>query len=933
MRLLAGLLALAVLFTPTHAGEAPRPPVAEALKRYYRERLQRPFIVTEDMPQPKVAPPPWTAPLKQLASAKPQERRRAAVYLRELVAQALQDERSGTAPWRATPYWGGGAENPAQYLRQEVADALAKAGAGPEVVPVLRWYLEHEPVDRFLEPIMAALAKLDGKEADALRTELASRPHDNAVVAALAIHQLAARKRSLPAERLAALCHHHRAAIRAAARKLNAQQGGKDPGPFDAARALRSEPVRKVMDQVLSLMTELPPARAEFVAVTVRYRDDKKAVKQTRTILGWLIRREKDTVEVYTPYGQPETVRQGEHKRVSHSEPAPEGRGIWISEIDITVEVSVAPRKVEDLVKEVETSRAKNSAGSDLSEGGPLTGQFRGSGATLYEAILGAWLYRAGRDAEAARVLLPALDSLYADHYFAEMVLHQLGEIHGYRMLVAFAGDRDYVQTLKHAKLINERFPDTRFHRYAQGLAEQLPRRRGDFTKLKLPTPAEWAALKKKLTREQQIDFLCERMQLLNCFQMGQPGGYFPDETQYAEPCGMAPEASWGLHKGKTEVINPLAELQGPLNWFGDDKPRPTGMNLTLRDVPRLSKYLRDDWYMLIVTFWRDFHPDRSLASTRPVFADIINGLARKDVCKVRGWEKLTPAEIDKEIERINRWAKRNADKTQVQLEWDALEGQLASGAEWHAVKNRVESLLTQQQTKAFEVMRRFLEDEKTDSWSRLGILQTYLRHDVNRAKDLAPRYLDARDASLRFCAALIVFRTGEKTRAREVLGEGLASQEVDDSFADAVEALLKDNSAGSRRQVARLFSNRHLQHERHGARAQIVRRCAQAGMKEPYQFYLPLLDVNRSELPVLDERGKESGASFFQPTVAEEYAREIVSAFAPDDPAVRGIAKKFPKAAAQIPYLKKWLRSHLGPRQDSTQQPDLRRSRSGTAP
>jgi hypothetical protein len=47
----------------------------------------------------------------------------------------------------------------------------------------------------------------------------------------------------------------------------------------------------------------------------------------------------------------------------------------------------------------------------------------------------------------------------------------------------------------------------------------------------------------------EQIDYLCERLRLLNCFQMGQPGGSFPDEKQYAEPCGMEANASWGLPK------------------------------------------------------------------------------------------------------------------------------------------------------------------------------------------------------------------------------------------------------------------------------------------------------------------------------------------------------------------------------------------------
>jgi hypothetical protein len=46
---------------------------------------------------------------------------------------------------------------------------------------------------------------------------------------------------------------------------------------------------------------------------------------------------------------------------------------------------------------------------------------------------------------------------------------------------------------------------------------------------------------------------------------------------------------------------------------------------------------------MLIVGFWRDFHPDRHLSTTRPQFVQIINGLAGKDICKTRGWDKLKP--------------------------------------------------------------------------------------------------------------------------------------------------------------------------------------------------------------------------------------------------------------------------------------------------
>ena len=170
-----------------------------------------------------------------------------------------------------------------------------------------------------------------------------------------------------------------------------------------------------------------------------------------------------------------------------------------------------------------------------------------------------------------------------------------VGDAHGYRMLVAFAGDRDYKEALRLARLINERHPGSRYHNYAKRLAEQLPQRKDDFTKLKLPTPAEWSALKTKLTRAQQIDFLCERMRLLNC---GPDGWGDPlDQTQFAEPI----YASHSLQKGKTKVINPLTELVGPSNWSGEEKTRPKGMELTLKDIPHLSKHLRPDWFMVTV--------------------------------------------------------------------------------------------------------------------------------------------------------------------------------------------------------------------------------------------------------------------------------------------------------------------------------------------
>jgi hypothetical protein len=159
--------------------------------------------------------------------------------------------------------------------------------------------------------------------------------------------------------------------------------------------------------------------------------------------------------------------------------------------------------------------------------------------------------------------------------------------------------------------------------------------------------------MKRKLTRGEQIDFLCKHMRLLNVSPYG--------EQSALATGALRSDATWPPTSGvKGAVINPLEELTGPLNWFGAQEDRP-GIHLTLRDVPQLSKYLREDWLMLCVHYWREFHPARTIPTTRSQFVMIINDLAKEKICNLNGWDKLSAAEIDAEIDRINRWAMENA--------------------------------------------------------------------------------------------------------------------------------------------------------------------------------------------------------------------------------------------------------------------------------
>jgi hypothetical protein len=633
------LLPCLVLFlatNPAPAQPADNAAIAKELQKYYE----------------KGTAPPWADAIKNLTAAKPDQRSAAAKYLVALLDQAQIDELSGKAPWRATPFWGSRGENPAQNLRRQIADELAKAPASAETLTVIRWYLDHEKVARFQQAILPALGQVKGKEGDDFCLGLVRPPHENSVVVLAALEQLGKRKTDVPDTVLKELCHHYRPSLRDAARKLNRERGGAYPGAFDQAKAVQRPALATLMDNIGALLDQPAPPDAEFVKVTTKWTSGRNIEKNST--LGWLVKNDGDSWVVLTPFGHRETF----HKNLTvKSRRGGESvtKGSW------------EKYPISDEVKRVVALRKAGDPNSALSERGGLTGQFQGRGAGVYEVTLAHWHYTAKQFGLAAQLLLPALDSFYMDRHLVDMMRHRLGDVAGYRMLVAFAGDRDFAETHRLANALVQRYPGTRFHDYAVKLSKEIPKRQDDFKKLKLPTPEEWASLKKKLNRAEQIAYLAERMRLLNCFQRGQPLGHYSiRETQFAEPCRLSRNAAWGQGRGETKVINPYRELMGDSEGFfedEDEKKSFKGLQLTIADIVYLAPFLRDDWHILCVSFWRDFSADRNLDTTRPLFASIINDLAKKDICSAYDMEEMNPADRDKEIERIVDWVRKNSAK------------------------------------------------------------------------------------------------------------------------------------------------------------------------------------------------------------------------------------------------------------------------------
>jgi hypothetical protein len=836
--------------------------------------------------------PPWEAAVEQLTAKQPQQRDGAAKYLVALLQQAQTDEVSGKAPWHATPFWGSSGENPARNLRRDIAAALAKAKASTATLTVVKWYLDFEKLAHFQKVAFKAVDKVAGDEAGKFCASLLDPAHENSAVVVAALKQIGKRKTAIPDAVLKSLCDHHRPSVRDAARTLNKDLGGAEPAPFDGAKAVQRPALAKLMADIGVLLDETAPMDAEFVKVTTKW--SAKGETETYTKRGWLVKVNDDSFVVLTPFGHRETFPKEKTTKKSNG--------------DVVVKNTWVKYAIADEVKRVVDLRKKNDPDFELSERGGLTGQFQGSGVGVYEIMLAHWLYATKRYELCAQILLPALDTVYADRHVVEMARHRFGETAGYKMLVAFVGDRDFSEALRLANALVQHYPGTRFHHYAVKLAKELPQRGDDFKKLKLPTPAEWTNLKKKLNRTKQIEFLAERIRLLNCFQHGQPGGYSLSEKQFAEPCGLSRNAAWGLAQGKTHVINPYVELIGGREGYfqTDDERAFKGMELTVADIPILAPHLRDDWHLLCVSFWRDFAPDRHLETTRPLFVEIINGLAKKDICSASEIEKMIPAAREKEIERIINWAKKNLKKSDGDLLLEGLEAEWQPDkVHWYWLKTRFTRLIELKEKRAVPLLHRHLDDPKTSSEEVCFILSFGRQLDAESFKKKAEKLVVHDDLRIQQQAALILHATGERKLSHEaftrVLEKGYIGYGGELQTPEVLNTLVKENTPAARKVLIRITQNPRLL-DLDWDRAWLLRILAEAKLPEAYLYYVPLLEIKGSKI------GKSQYAK--DVVVAEIIADEIVRYFMPKDPELIRIKEMFPKAADQIAPLKEWLKA-----------------------
>jgi hypothetical protein len=560
-------------------------------------------------------------------------------YLLGLFEQSMADETNGRAKSTRSPFWGGGSENAARTFRTTLAEKFGNSAGGDAAIPAALWLINEEMLPEGQAAGIQVLRRIKSQGATDAFARILGQPHPNQDVLVGAIDESGARGLSALQPEIVALENSYRSAVRAAARKAAGQLGAPAaPGfkPENAFTPALNALIQRIADRVLTPI----PGGAQWMDIVDTNPDTRQGEKPARSH-GWLVRTEADDYVILDWQGI---------------------EAAWPKK-----DTTLTPGTLAATARELEGIRKEGSReGMErLSLEGGLSAQFEPAFISVPEALVGAWSFARGDKATAAAVLFPCFDATKDDRWIDWATRDLLGNRYHQRMLDAFSLERDYGKALQIARHLSKPiFDGFNYQERARELAGQLARRMDDFKTFALPKPDEWERRKAGMKRGDQIAFLAAHLRLLNCMQMGQPGDVSYADPQYAETFSTIMDAarkagSWPPSLA-TNVINPYNELKA--------------LALAPADIQLLLPYVTDDDFMPTYSYWRDFHPARTLHRVSWATADLVNKAAQETLVDPGSLENLDDAGKRATLDRIKAWCAAHEGKSASDLLAETIE-------------------------------------------------------------------------------------------------------------------------------------------------------------------------------------------------------------------------------------------------------------------
>lgn len=488
------------------------------------------------------------------------------------LAQLLDDEDNGRDRVQASPFWGVSGSSERRELREKLVQLIrSRHGERPaaRLEAVVAWLLFEERDWTMIEQGLTMLERLPSAARRSLgeRILCEANPVKRATMAAIEVVDGSASE--CVGQRIGVLTAHPDEAL---AKRAKAKT---------KARAAEY-PVLGALVDALSGLVPFSLGGRELEVVEVRYPGNARVTRWT----GAVLEEGDEVLRIGTVHGTVERVVVG-------GGGGREGGG---------AEVARVPTTIDAILGDVAVARASSDRdfrAGILSSRGMLTGQFDPGYVSGVELIVAEALVATGRRAEAMAVLAPRLAELPDERWLDWGARGVLGQRVHEEMLARWTLRRDIAGALELA----ERLCDARFEGYTYRarsclVRDQLALRLDDFGTFSLPTRAQWEATRGGLSREQQLVYLAERVRLLNTRQWGQPGGVDFMDPQYDRSLERMDLVAWE-ERSAYELVHPLAEIKA---MIPDSSERAV-----------LGRYASSPALMAMYSYWRDFHPARSL--------------------------------------------------------------------------------------------------------------------------------------------------------------------------------------------------------------------------------------------------------------------------------------------------------------------------------
>ncbi len=664
--------------------------------------------------------PPYKDAILGLNSSDDSTRISSAEYIYALCIQSLADETNGRSEWSRMPFFYETWNSKAKDIREHIAYDFGEIARSKESIKIAKWFIINDSYDENQLAGIKVIRETKCQESDECLGQLVTNLHSNEEITINAIEEISNRNLLSLSSQINLLQKHYREKIRNAA-YLCAEKFG--------IPQMRPRIIETVTPWIISqyeninsqLLTQIP-----LDVPLVKVISEIPIPKHEILILnytGWIITEDSDFYTLLDYSAQTIEI---------------EKKYAIVSPISL-IEVANEILNIEDL---------------PFNERWGIVRQHAFDWAIPYFTVA-ATCFKNNLNDEAAALILKRINGTIDDSVFTYLVRNSFGNLYYNELLYSFSFERDYEKSIILAKHLSKpEFYDFPYRKTVLELAEQLKNRNDDFVELRLPSKTSWDSLKQSLKRDEQIEYLAERLRLLNCIQWSQPGGISYMSDQYSVPIvsfldQKQPKSNFpsGFNQEKTqgyEVMNPYEEL--------------INMGLRVKDLKPFVPYLANSDYILGYSFFRDFRPQRTLHKVNWVVSNIILNSIGKEFLDLSTFDALDTATKQNEIKKIIEWCDENQYKSHEELTRSILE----STNKWSEFSMAMTTSL-EHEYKIIPVLVKRINDFNSMDWNPESneIAKMIFKIGLNNESDIEKinELLRSENVSIKFWASLCLIK------------------------------------------------------------------------------------------------------------------------------------------------------------------------------